>query len=356
MVGQLKLITKRRAEDLAGTSVVFASTPDFEGALEDGWSAAVQAIIESLVTGPLTPLPGRINILPGVHQTPAELDELRVYCELFGLSVCFVPDLSAALDGHVPDQFVNTTLGGAEIADITRMGEAVHTLAIGEHMRAPAEALHARASVPFTVLPSVTGLEGSDALVRVLTQISGKPAPQALRRQRSRLLDALLDGHFWFSGKRIAIASDPDLLYALSGVFANLGAEIVSAVSSTANSTILERIPTQTVLISDLGEFEENALLAGAELLVTHSHGRMAAERLGVPLYRVGFPIFDRLGVQDRCYVGYRGTRRLVYEVANLFQGEQHRHAPGDYARPDSNSVSTDSAAGQGTAQELDHA
>jgi nitrogenase molybdenum-iron protein NifN len=332
MVGELRLIKQRKASELDGTEIVLASTPDFEGAIEEGWAAAVRAMVETLVPGALPPVAGRINILPGVHQTPAELDELRRYCELFGLSVCMVPDIAGALDGHVPDQYVNTTFGGARVADIARMGEAVHTIAIGEHMRGAAEALWNRAQVPCTVLPTWTGLAGSDALVRVMTQISGRQAPASLRRERSQLLDAFLDGHFWFSGKRVAIASDPDLLYALSQLFTSLGAEVVTAVSSTGSSPILKQLPVGRVLVSDLGEFEDLAEAAGAELLVTHSHGRMASERLGVPLFRVGFPIFDRLGVQDRSWVGYRGTRALVYELANMFQSDLQPHTPADFA------------------------
>jgi nitrogenase molybdenum-iron protein NifN len=163
-------------------------------------------------------------------------------------------------------------------------------------------------------------------------EVSGKPAPASLRRQRSQLVDALLDAHFWFSGKRLAVASDPDLLYALTSTFASLGAKIVCAVASTHGNPILEQVPAETVVVSDLTELEEAALREHADLLITHSHGRMAAERLGIPLFRVGFPIFDRLGAQDRCWVGYRGTRQLAYEVANLFQGLLHQHKPEDFA------------------------
>ena len=47
----------------------------------------------------------------------------------------FLPDLSGSLDGHVPDGYVGTSSGGADLARIAEMGGAVHTLAIGEHMR-----------------------------------------------------------------------------------------------------------------------------------------------------------------------------------------------------------------------------
>jgi nitrogenase molybdenum-iron protein NifN len=222
-------------------------------------------------------------------------------------------------------------MGGARLADVARMGEAVHTIAIGEHMRGPAEALRARTGAHFTVFPTLTGLDASDALVTLLSEVSGRPVPAAQRRRRSQLVDAILDAHFHFGGKRIAIAADPDLLYTLVTLFGRLGSEVGVAIASTDASPLLAALPCD-VQVGDLADLEEAAKARGADLLVTHSHGRQAAERLGIPLYRVGFPIFDRLGVQHRCTVGYAGTRQLIYELANLFQGQMHEHSPEDFA------------------------
>ncbi len=51
IVGDLKLILERRPE-LRDVRVVLAKTPDFAGALEDGWSKAVSAIIDGIVEPP----------------------------------------------------------------------------------------------------------------------------------------------------------------------------------------------------------------------------------------------------------------------------------------------------------------
>jgi nitrogenase molybdenum-iron protein NifN len=61
-------------------------------------------------------------------------------------------------------------------------------------------------------------------------------------------------------------------------------------------------------------------------LLVTHSHGRQAAERLHISHYRAGLPMFDRLGAGHKLMVGYRGTRDIVFEVGNLFLADLHHH------------------------------
>lgn len=330
-VGELKSIVAKRRE-LDTTKVVFASTPDFEGALEDGWARATTALIEALVppSGPATEA-RVVNVLPGVHETPGGINELKDTLEAFGLVPRVLPDISTSLDGYVPDAYVGTSLGGTPLDDIPSMARAVHTIAIGDHMRGPSEALTAKTGVPHTVLPTLLGLEAADQLIALLSRLSGKPAPARFRRQRSQLVDAMLDAHFHFSGKRVAIAADPDLLCSLTRLFTSLGAVVVVAVASTKNSVKLSELPCDTVQVGDLGDLEELAREAGAELLVTHSHGRQAAAALSVPLFRVGFPIFDRLGHQHRALGGYRGTRELVCELANVFMGELHEHAPEDF-------------------------
>ena len=331
--GELKAIRARRRE-LDPIRVVFASTPDFEGALEDGWAKATSAIIEALVLPrPSVPSTARtVNVLPGVSWTPGTIEELRRTLAAFGLAARVVPDLSGSLDGHVPDAYIGTSLGGASLLEIENMADALHTIAIGEHMRAPAEALFARTGVACTVLPTLMGLAASDALIALLGDISGLAAPSAIRRQRSQLVDALLDGHFHLSGRRIAVAADPDLLAALVSFFTALGASVRVAIASTKNCPLLAELPCEQVVIGDLGDLEELAKAADCELLVTHSHGNLAAEALGVPLFRIGFPIFDRLGHQHRSLGGYVGTRELVYQLANEFLGRLHEHAPDDFA------------------------
>lgn len=330
--GDLKLIVARRPE-LQNVRIVLAKTPDFAGALEDGWSKAVTAIVDEIVEphGPSVPLYQQVNILPGVHQTPGDIEWIVDTVESFGLVPVVLPDVSGSLDGTVPDHYIPTTFGGTSVDAISRMGRARHTIAIGEHMREPAEHLAARTGVPSTVLPTLTGLGPSDDFVALLSEISDRTAPARLRRQRSQLLDAMLDGHFHFGSKRIAIGADPDLLTGLASFFTSMGADVVTAVSTTANSPLLANVPTGRVVVGDLLDFEDSASAAGADLLVTHSHGRQASERLGIPLLRAGFPVFDRLGPMHRCTVGYRGTRNLIFEVANIMLSGLHSHAPEDF-------------------------
>lgn len=337
VVGELKLMRERRP-DFDDTAIVYASTPDFSGGLEDGWARAVEAIVETLVPEVSDPTkrrdvsPRQVNLLAGSHLTVADIEELVRMIEAFGLDPIVLPDLSKSLDGHVSDDWSGASLGGTSLDAIASMSESAFTLAAGESMRPAAQALERKTGAPFRVFQSLTGLKPVDAFVRTLMGLSDNAdAPARIKRERSRLVDGSLDAHFHIGGARIAIAADPDLLFGLSTALAGVGGDIVTAVSTTGSSGVLERAPSREVAISDLGEFERRARDAEADILITHAHGRHAAARLGRPLIRAGFPIFDQLGAQDVRRVGYLGTRSLFFEVANAIQAQLHTATPEDF-------------------------
>ncbi|MBL3561741.1 nitrogenase iron-molybdenum cofactor biosynthesis protein NifN [Rhodovulum sulfidophilum] len=332
--GELREVLARR-RDFGDLKVVYASTPDFEGAMEDGWAAAVTAIVEALV--PETDPRQRntdsrqVNVLPSACVTPAEIEEIDRLIRAFGLTPIFLPDLSTALDGHLAEDWSGRSLGGTRLDDIPAMARSAATFAIGESMQGAARLLGTRGGMPVQVFPSLTGLRAVDGFVQALMALAGTAdAPPAIRRDRARLQDAMLDAHFQTGGLRYAIAADPDLAYALSSALAGMGAEAVAVVTTSGTNPIVELIPAEEAVLGDLGDLETGARKGGANLLIAHAHGRHAAQALGLPLLRAGFPINDRLGAQDICRVGYRGTRAFLFEVANAVLSHPH-----DAARPE---------------------
>jgi nitrogenase molybdenum-iron protein NifN len=325
--GYIKLIREKHPE-LDGIALVYVSTPDFKDAFQDGWSRTVTRIVEELVETPgpaAARMKNRVNVLPGCHLTPGDLYELRDIIESFGLEPLFVPDLSGSVDGRIPDEFVATTLGGATVKEIATLGLSAATIAVGEQMREPAEALQKKTGVPFTLYDRLTGLAPNDDLVGFLSRLSGNAVPRKWRTQRSQLVDAMLDGHFFYGGKRIAIGAEPDLLWSISSFLTEMGCDIEAAVTTT-HSSMLQHIDTDEVLIGDLEDLEDRA--PGCDLLITHSHGRQAAERLAIPFHRMGLPMFDRLGAAHQVTVGYRGTRDLIFEIGNIFIANAHEPGP----------------------------
>jgi len=317
--GYIRTIRQKHPE-LANFPMVYVATPDFKDAFQDGWEKTVARMVEVLVETPKTTArrdPSRVNVLPGCHLTPGDLDEIRTIMEDFGLEPSFLPDLAGSLDGHIPDEFVPTTIGGISVDEVAAMGQATWTIAIGAQMRRAAEAMEKKTGTPFKVFERLCGLIPNDEFIVFLSEISGRPVPEKYRRLRGQLADAMLDAHFHIGGRKLAIGAEPDLLFDLSSTLQEMGAKVMVAVTTT-QSPVLERIKTEEVLIGDIEDLENLARDRGCDLLITHSHGRQAAERLNIPFYRAGFPMFDRLGAGHQLSVGYRGTRDLIFDIANL--------------------------------------
>ncbi len=317
--GDLTVIRARNPE-LADSKIVLVSAPDYEGSLETGWSKAVCAMIETLVVRGTSADrdASKVNILPGVHLSPADIEHLCEIVEAFGLQPTVLPDLSGSLDGHVPDHFIATTLGGTSPEQAANMGRAGLTIAIGEHMRPAARRLEALTGVPFLLCDRLTGLEAMDKLVSVLSRHSGRPVPARLRRARSQLLDAMIDGHFFFGDHRFAVAGEADFLWAVGALILEMGGTLSAAVSAT-DAPHLKNLECSRVVIGDFQDMEDEILLAGgADLVIAGTNARLSCRKLGIAHERMGFPVYDRLGAAHRLTIGYRGSRDLILRLANL--------------------------------------
>ncbi|WAL58424.1 bifunctional nitrogenase iron-molybdenum cofactor biosynthesis protein NifEN [Thermocoleostomius sinensis] len=328
MEGILRNFRKKHPQ-LHHLPIVLVSTADFKGALQDGFAAAVEGLVKELPQLD-DAKPDQITVLAGSLLSPGDVQELKEIIANFGLTPIIIPDLSDSLDGHLEDSYSAVTTGGTTVTELQEIGRSVYTFAIGESMREAADILERRFGIPYEVFPQLTGLTAVDQFLQALADLSGVDIPERYRHQRRQLQDAMLDTHFYFGRKRIALALEPDLLYTIAGWLKVMGAEIQVAVTTT-RSPLLEQIPIETVVIGDLGDFEQ--LAVGSDLIITNSNGAAIAQRLNIPLYRLGFPIFDRLGNGQRCTIGYRGTMQLLFDIGNLFLEEQEKMLRADRAK-----------------------
>lgn len=329
IAGTLKLF-RRRYPEHEGIAVVPVNATDTLGCLESGFALAVQAIISQLV--PETRHPGRrprqVTVLASSMLTPADIEAIKEWIVAFGLHPIVLPDIGDSLDGHLIEAGYSTlTYGGVSRIEIAAIGESAATLVIGPSLRRAADALRERTGVPDYRFDGLMGLADCDAFVQALAEISGRPVPEFIERQRAQLQDAMVDCHFYLGAMPIAIAADPDLLAMLARFFTDMGAPVVTAVAST-QTPILASLPVDEVVIGDLEDFEHGARRNRARLLITNSHGADTAARLDLPLMRAGFPLYDTVGAHTRAWVGYRGSRQALFEAANLLLAKRREVSP----------------------------
>ncbi|TAN48635.1 MAG: nitrogenase iron-molybdenum cofactor biosynthesis protein NifN [Methylococcaceae bacterium] len=314
-------------------AVVAVNTPDFFGCLETGYAATLVEIIDELVPAATGGKPGtrprQVNVLAGSFLTPGDLEHLRDVIEWFGLQPVFVPDVSDSLDGHLTDgEYSPVTVGGTAVAALATLGDAAATLVIGASLYKAADVLAKRSGVPDHRFDHLYGLHANDALMTALAAISGNPVPARVERQRAQLQDAMVDTHFMLGMLRVAIAADPDLLNAWAQLIHEMGGAVVAAVSA-GYSPLLNTLPTAQVKLGDLEDLENLAREANAELLIGNSHAVQSAQRLGLPILRCGFPLYDLVGGYQKTFIGYAGARQSLFDLANLcLSHHQHHEIP----------------------------
>ncbi|MBF0422264.1 MAG: nitrogenase iron-molybdenum cofactor biosynthesis protein NifN [Magnetococcales bacterium] len=320
-------------------TVVGVNAGDFKGCLESGYANAVEAMIETLLPDTADEKGAEglkrpcINVLPGAHLTPGDVDVLKKYVEAFGLHPIVLPDLSTALDGHVPESRSSpVSTGGTLMEEIQSMPQSLATLVAGSALNRAAEVLEQRTGVPNHHCHGLMGVQAMDRLVTFLSRLTGRPVPDWIERDRSRLLDAMMDTHFNLTGHGLGLAGDPDWLLQWHGVLVEMGLVGRVVVASTA-SPALAQSDFETIKIGDLEDMEDliTAPNGRQELhaLIGNSHVAEMARRLDLPILRCGYPLFDWVGGHARAWIGYEGTRQAYYDLANaIIHTKHHQHHP----------------------------
>ncbi len=292
------------------TRIIHVATPDYDGGLETGYARAVEAVIKIADCGLQIAESNSINVIAGSHLTPGDVTELREIMEAFGLRPIILPDLSA-LDGS-RQVFSPLATGGTTMDDLSAMADATLTIGLGMSMEPAVKLLQQKFGTPYRMFDSVAGLADSDQLIQTLAEVSGKPVPSKYQRQRKVLKDAMRDAHFFFGGKKICIALEPDLAIQTSKWLDEMGATIDLVVIPTL-SDAADRIRAQEVRIGDFYSIEGEY-----DVLISNSHGESTAKRLKAPLYEMGFPVYKTFGYTSKITIGYRGTLTMISEMANL--------------------------------------
>lgn len=297
-----------------GAALLHVPAPDYKGGLEEGYAAAVEALVSLAGWGEKAN--GRVNVLAGSFLTPGDVNELRDIIEGFGLEPVILPDISA-LDGS-REGFSALAAGGTRVSAVRRMGSASATLVLGRSLQKAARVIRKNCGVPLVVFDTLTGMAACDRFFRVLSEIAKKPIPEKYRRERKALVDGMRDAAYAFGGKRVALAQEPDAAVGISALMREMGAEVPLAVVPT-NAPACPKIAASKVVVGDFGSVKGKF-----DLLAANSHGAMTAEAVGAAHLVWGFPVFGRLGYNSTVSVGFRGTLNMVNKIGNALMEAGH--------------------------------
>jgi nitrogenase molybdenum-iron protein NifN len=317
------------------TEIVNVSTPSYGGTHMEGFHAALRAVVDQISGS--EPSHDGINLFPG-FVSPEDTRYLQEVLDDFGLEGTILPDISVTLDGTAVSQYEKLPSGGTPIEAIKAMGGSSASIEFGRALPLGLSAgtvLQDKFSVPLYKMGLPVGLRETDRFFEVLESVSGRPTPEKYLLERGRLIDALVDGHKYVSGKRAVVYGEEDLVVGLTSFLTEMGAHPVVCASGGSSGHLHEAVEAVThdilkepPLVKDGVDFYEIGLEAEAllpELLLGNSKGYYLARQWEVPLVRVGFPIHDRFGGQRIAHVGYRGALSLLDTIANtVIEGKQH--------------------------------
>lgn len=305
-------------------------TPSFKGSQVSGYDECVKSIVRTVATKKGAPT-GKLNVFPG-WVNPGDVTLMKYYLSEMGVDAHIFMDTEDFDSPMLPDKTIHTH-GKTTIEDIRDSANAVASLALARYEGASAAAwLEEAHQVPSHLINTPYGIRNTDVMLRKISDITGKPIPESLVKERGVALDALADlAHMFFANKKVAIFGHPDLVLGLAQFCLEVELEPVLLLIGDDQGSKYKADPRieelrqsahfQMDIIhnTDLWELERRIKNGDAklDLIMGHSKGRYVAIDANIPMVRVGFPTFDRAGLYRKPTIGYRGAMELGEAIAN---------------------------------------
>lgn len=319
--------------------VPYAHTPSFVGSHLTGYDNMLRAILGYLTKGRKGESNGKVNIVPGFDTNVGDHRELGRLLSLMGVDHAILGDHSAALDSPADGDY-KMYPGGTPLDVAADAINARATVFLQEvATRKTSELVRHDWSQDEVVLNPPIGVGNTDRFVTEVARLAGVDVPQEITLERGRLIDALTDSHAYVHGKRVAIAGDPDLVVGMLGFLLELGMEPVHVLSTNGDASFVSR--AESVLAAspfghsatvwpgkDLWHLRSLVFTEPVDLLIGNSYLKYLSREAGVPLVRVGFPIFDRHHLHRFPILGYAGGLHLLTQLVNTVLDELDRTSP----------------------------
>jgi nitrogenase molybdenum-iron protein beta chain len=309
--------------------VVPVHSPSFKSSQIGGYSECVLAVIKTIADHKVAPT-GKLNLFPG-WVNPGDIALLKHYLAEMDVDATIFMDTEGFDSPMLPDK-TNTTHGRTTVEDIKHSTGALGSLALARYESAnAAEYLKTEFEVPYQLSATPYGIANTDDMLQKISEMTGKPIPESLVKERGIALDALQDlAHMFFADKKVALFGHPDLVIGLAQFCLEVEMKPVLLLLGDDNSKYKKdpRIldlkaranwDMEVICNADLWELEKRAQDKdyGIDLIMGHSKGRYIAIDANIPMVRVGFPTFDRAGLYRHPTIGYRGAMLLGETIAN---------------------------------------
>ena len=312
-------------------------TPSFVGSMVSGYDIAVRDFVKYFAKKDEPN--GKINLFTG-WVNPGDVTALKHLLAEMQIDATVLFEIESFDSPLMPDGN-HVSHGSTTIEDLTGTANASGTIALNTYEGGKAaKFLEKKFRIPTIIGPTPIGIRNTDTFLQNLKTMTGKPVPESLVRERGRAIDALTDlTHLFFADKKVAIYGNPDLVMGLAEFCLDLEMKPVLLLLGDDNSAykddprikeLQEKVDydMQIITNADFWELENRIKNEGLELdlILGHSKGRFISIDYNIPMFRVGFPTYDRAGMYRHPIVGYAGAIWLAEQMANtLFTDMEYK-------------------------------
>ena len=312
----------KQSEIPEGRHVIHVNTPSYQGSHITGFSGMVKAMVSYLAQSDGGEKKDQLNVIPG-FVNPGDMREIRRIVTELGVKTIMFPDTSNVLDSPLTSKYEMYPEGGATIA----LGAFASNDA--------AELLQEKFGVTGIPLKLPIGLKATDDFIMAIKNWFGITVQKSLTLERGQVVDTLIDTHFHYQGKKVAIFGDPDHVIALTELVITMGMVPKYILTGTPGKQFDVEIQkllkeagiegSRVKAEGDLFELHQWIKEEKVDLILGTTYGKYIARAEDIPLVRVGFPILDRAVHPLMPVVGYRGCLRLIEQISNALLERRDR-------------------------------
>jgi nitrogenase molybdenum-iron protein beta chain len=310
----------------------YANTPSFNGSHIHGYDAMLLSILQTLTEGKAVEgrCTGKLNLIPGCDFNTGNYREYKRILKEFGIPYTMLADISESFDSPCDGSY-HVYPGGTRLDDAADSINGKATISLGPYATGKTftwikdnyAGKHVAMSLPI-------GIEKTDAFLMKLAELFGKPVPASLKAERGRAVDALTDAHQYMHGKKFALYGDPDYLLGYVSFLLEMGAIPYHILCSKGSKKIEKEIQAlldgslygkecKIYMNKDLWHMRSLLMTDPVDAMIGDTHGKFAARDAGIPLFRFGFPVFDRVNLHRYPLIGYQGVVNMVTAICNKF-------------------------------------
>ncbi|NVN87157.1 MAG: nitrogenase molybdenum-iron protein subunit beta [Rhodopseudomonas sp.] len=329
---------KEKGSVPADFDVTFAHTPAFVGSHITGYDNVMKGVVEHFWDGKAGTVPklerqpnNSINFIGGFDgYTVGNLREIKRLFDVMGVEYTIFGDNSDVWDTPADGEF-RMYDGGTTLEQAANAIHAKATISMQEFCTEKTLATIAAHGQEVKAFNHPVGVAGTDAFLQEVSRLTGKPIPDALTKERGRLVDAIGDSSAHIHGKKFAIYGDPDTCLGLAAFILELGGEPTHILATNGNKAWAEKV--ETLLASspfgknchvypgkDLWHLRSLLFTEPVDFMIGNTYGKYLERDTGTPLIRIGFPLFDRHHHHRYPVWGYQGALNvLVWILDKIF-------------------------------------